>query len=134
MFDEIQIAIPLVPHSTNRLERMNWRQRHQHKKVMQEAAYYCAYGEYRTDAFNQLWPMAHVVFTLYLQALRDGDSLQFSCKPLLDVLKPMHPKTNPRGMGIIVEDDPAHVTLQYEQFQVPRAEVETVITVRKCKP
>jgi len=60
----------------------------------------------------------------------DEDNLSGGVKLLVDVLKPMHPRTNPRGLGLIAGDEPSRlrqvVTQQICAKGQARTEVEIV--------
>lgn len=59
----------------------------------------------------------------------DEDNLNGGIKALLDVLKKMHPRTNPRGLDLIAADDPKHLVLVVEQKKCAMADQRTTIEI-----
>ena len=60
----------------------------------------------------------------------DPDNLAASCKGLLDVLC-LPSRTHPTGLGIIVDDSPAHIELVLRQSPAPRGSASTIVTVEE---
>ncbi len=60
----------------------------------------------------------------------DRDGFIGGCKPLLDVLQPVS-KRHPTGLGIIANDDPAHLTVDYVHSPAKGRKPGTIVTIRE---
>jgi hypothetical protein len=107
----------------------NWRARHARKRKLQR--------EWATEIVFNHSPIAvalpivksRVTIERHSAGVLDVDNLYGGVKPLLDVLKPMDPKRNPFGLGIILDDKPDNLELIVRQVKSTRAAACTVVTI-----
>ena len=74
---------------------------------------------------------AHVVFIRRSSREPDSDNLIWSFKAVRDLLQPAS-KRNPRGLGLIVGDDPQHLEAEYRWEKAPRGKGSVQIEVSEA--
>ena len=105
----------------------NWRARHARKLKLQRG--WCAEICWRGYGNVNIIPKARITIERHSAGVLDVDNLYGGCKPLIDVLKPMDPKRNPFGLGIILDDKPDNLELIVRQVKSTRAAACTVVTI-----
>ncbi len=121
--DVVVFTLPEAILSGNRLLRMSFIDRMKYARAMStEIA--------RQIPVTRYAPIERASVTIVRHALRllDHDGLVMAAKPLVDCLM-AYSKTHPTGLGIVVDDDPAHISVSYHQ-ELVRKRVEQRTDVR----
>ena len=71
---------------------------------------------------------ARVTFTRLGPRLLDADNLAGAFKPILDILRPVS-VSNPNGLGLILDDDAAHLDVTYQQAVAGKGRSMTRIVI-----
>lgn len=96
----------------NQLIRMHWRAR---RKLAQSIA---AEISAQLPQLGAPFRRSIVTFSRFSMQDCDKDGLYGGVKLYLDTLLPFS-KRHPHGLGLILDDDPKHITLDVVQFKVP---------------
>lgn len=106
--------IPMATPSLNKVKRMHF---HAYRKLREQ---YENILRSRMTDIDVAYGLRRVDIIRFGSRELDHDNLVGGCKPLVDALK---------RCGLIVDDSPRHVRINYEQRKSPRKEARTVVTV-----
>lgn len=106
--------IPTATPSLNKVKRMHF---HAYRRLREQ---YETILRSRMHGFDLANGMRQVAITRWGSRELDLDNFVGGCKPLVDALK---------RCGLIVEDSPKYVRINYTQRKSPRKEVRTVVEV-----
>lgn len=127
----ITVTLPFPTPSLNSRSGRNWRaqwasrRRFQHQVAQEIAVQRIQAGA----AWAKPLARARIRITRHGVGQLDPDNLVGGCKPVIDVLKPMHPDTNPRGLGLIAGDEAHRLDLVVQQVRCARGAEKTVIEI-----
>jgi len=125
--DRIAFTIPRAFVPLNVLLGMHWRARKRYAGGLSaEVA-----GLIRGSPSREPMLKARVTITRYGMKVPDRDGLYGGAKPLIDLLL-VYSDTHPHGLGLITDDDPAHLDLIVNAEKAPkRAEVRTHVLIER---
>jgi hypothetical protein len=122
----IEIRIDDIPPSANVQRRMHWAA---YAKLRRDWAWQIA-ATIAKRPFAEPLPFARITFTRHAPRSLDADNLAGAFKPALDVLRPAT-KSNPNGLGLIEDDDAAHVVVTYQQAKCHKDKAHTTIVIER---
>ena len=122
---EFDLTTPV--RSLNKLLRMHWAVRREYRRGLStEIA-----RQVMTATARLPFVQANVIVTRYAIQELDTDNLYGGCKDVVDCLL-IRSETHPFGLGIIVDDAPAHMTLEAHSVRVgTRREQRTHVRIER---
>jgi hypothetical protein len=127
----IEFTIPAALPSLNVRDRMHWSVRQRQKRDLAWAVW-AAVAQFPGVVRDGPWDRTRVTITRCSAGELDPDNLAASAKPMLDVLCPVS-KTHPYGLGLIVDDAPAHCELVVRQEKAKRKNTRTVVRLERIE-
>ena len=129
MTDEITFTLPFAMPSLNVAFRTHWAKRAKDTGALRLQIMAAIGGPRHFPA--EPWRRAHVTIERRGRRLLDADNLAGSCKSIVDCLC-VQSRTHPTGLGIVVDDRPELMTMEFRQA-VSRPQ-QTVVTIRNLEP
>jgi hypothetical protein len=122
----LSFTIPFATESLNNRDRKHWAVKRRDKTRLANEVMVGIGGPryYPIPPFAR----ARIVVERCSAGQLDPDNLAAACKGLLDVLC-ISSRTHPTGLGIIVDDSPAHIELVLRQSPAPRGSALTIVTI-----